>query len=412
MNLQSTTWRNFTAAPHRVMFLSGVVQGIATLLWWLIDLSGRYGMGPQWGTWTIPSIWAHSYLMIYGFFPFFIFGFLFTTYPNWMNGEKVSARYYVPAFLLMAGGVVLFYAGMIAGLSILAAGVMLMMAGWGIALYALLRIFINASHPDKRHPLVTTIALAMGWLGMGGMLLWLVADYQWALNFARIGGVWFFLLPVFMTVSHRMIPFFSSKVIENYVVVRPYWVLWLMLACAAGHGTMQWAGVYAYQWLFDLPLAITALALSYLWGIHRSFKNRLLAMLHVAFFWLGIATALYAAQSIALFLSGGELFMFGLAPLHALTIGFFASMMLGMVSRVTLGHSGHPLVADSVTWLFFWGFQLVALLRVLPDLLMAGNSHVFYAYLLAAVVWLVSFVPWAIKYAPGYWRPRVDGKPG
>lgn len=412
MNHFVRTWRTFTAAPHRVMFLSGAVQGVATMLWWLFELSGRYGLLAHPAAWAVPPLWAHAYLMMYGFFPFFIFGFLFTTYPSWMNGEKVSARFYVPAFLLMLTGIILFYAGLLFSAEILMLGVMFMMAGWAVAVYALVRVQVRAAHPDKRHPLVTSLALTMGWLGMAGYLYWLMTGSSWALDFARTGGIWFFLLPIFVTVSHRMIPFFSSKVLEHYRIVRPYWVLWLILACTLGHGVLQLAGGYAYQWLFDFPLAITAFSLSYLWGLHRSFKNRLLAVLHVAFFWLGIASALYAVQSIELLMSDGKVYLFGLAPLHALTIGFFASMMLGMVSRVTLGHSGRPLVADVVTCIFFWGFQLVALLRVFPDLFAVGSSVVSYAYILAAGVWLASFIPWAVKYAPNYWRPRVDGKPG
>ena len=31
---------------------------------------------------------------------------------------------------------------------------------------------------------------------------------------------------------------------------------------------------------------------------------------------------------------------------------------------------------------------------------------------LAAVLWAAAFVPWCVKYAPVYWRPRVDGRPG
>ena len=78
---------------------------------------------------------------------------------------------------------------------------------------------------------------------------------------------------------------------------------------------------------------------------------------------------MYGTQSLLFFASGGELSIFGLAPLHALAIGYFARMVLGMASRVTLGHSGHPLVLDKFSWLLFIGFQAAVLLRILPDLL-------------------------------------------
>ena len=89
--------------------------------------------------------------------------------------------------------------------------------------------------------------------------------------------------------------------------------------------------------MFDLPLAASAVYLSFTWGLLRSFRVRLLAVLHIAFAWLGLSMLMYGAQSLVFFTSGGELLIFGLAPLHALAIGYFASMVLGMASRVTLG---------------------------------------------------------------------------
>jgi NnrS protein len=78
---------------------------------------------------------------------------------------------------------------------------------------------------------------------------------------------------------------------------------------------------------------------------------------------------LYAVQGLVLFTSGGTSWVLGLAPLHALGIGYFAGMVLAMASRVTLGHSGRPLVMDEFTWRIFLGFQFAALFRVLPDAL-------------------------------------------
>jgi uncharacterized protein involved in response to NO len=104
--------------------------------------------------------------------------------------------------------------------------------------------------------------------------------------------------------------------------------------------------------------------------------------------------------------------IFGLAPLHALAIGYFASMVLGMASRVTLGHSGRPLVLDKLSWLLFLGFQTTAFFRILPDILPAAGRMVSGMYLLAGLIWLICFTLWTSRYAPIYWRPRVDGKPG
>ena len=405
-------WHHLAAAPHRSLFLVGALQGVVTMLWWVFDLSGRYGLVGAPSVWQVAPMWAHGFLMIYGFFPFFIFGFLFTTYPNWMNGAKIGPRHFLVTCLLLTVGVVLFYVGLITGKSILATAVAVMLAGWSVAFYALLRVLIDASGQDKRHAKVASIALLFGWTGLAAYLFWLLTDSWAMLNFSRVAGIWFFLLPIVMTVSHRMIPFFSSRVLENYVIVRPYWLLWLMLACSVGHGILQLSEALSYLWMVDLPLAFCALYLSFTWGLLRSFRVSLLAVLHISFAWLGLAMLLYGMQSLILLLSDGRVMLFGLAPLHALAIGFFASMVLGMASRVTLGHSGRPLVLDNFTWLLFIGFQAAALLRVIADSIPAVAQYAPQLYLMAGMVWLACFIFWAARYVPIYWRQRIDGKPG
>ena len=113
-----------------------------------------------------------------------------------------------------------------------------------------------------------------------------------------------------------------------------------------------------------------------------------------------------------MWLNVGERIWFGLAPLHALVIGYFASMVLGMASRVTLGHSGRPLVLDHFTWLLFLGFQITTLFRIMPEIMPAASALAPVFYLFAAAVWLICFMLWAARFAPIYWRPRVDGKLG
>jgi len=402
-----STWKTFSTAPHRMMMPGGAVQGVAAMLWWLADLLGRYGGLYPPPVWAVAPVWGHGFLMIYAFLPFFVFGFLMTTYPNWMNGEKIPERLYVPAFILLAGGVLLFYPGLATGKGLMMAALALLQTGWGIALYALLRVLVKAHHPDKLHPIITTIALTMGWLGMAGYLAWLATDNDWLLGFSRHAGIWWFLVPVLVTVCHRMIPFFSSRVLDHYVIVRPNWALYFMLACSTVHGALEMANQAQLLWLADLPFMACAAYFSWTWGLLRSFKARLLAVLHIAFAWLSIAMLMYGVQSLELFVTGTA--PFGLAPLHALTIGFFASMVLGMASRVTLGHSGHELVADNTTWALFLGFQLATLARIAPDLT-GVPATIFYPA--AAVVWLASYGPWFAKYAPLYWRRRADGRPG
>jgi uncharacterized protein involved in response to NO len=402
MSTLRSHFATFSAAPHRMFFFGGMLQTVLTVVWWLVDLGGRYGGWYSPVAWSMSPLDAHALLMIYALFPFFIFGFLMTTYPRWMNGEEVQREHYTPACLLMLAGVILFYAGLMIGASVLTAALALLLAGWAMGLYALLRVYLKAKHPDKRHATITTVVLAFGWLLLAGF----ASGEPHLVILAKTGGVWLLLLPVYFAVSHRMIPFFSANVIPNYTIVRPDWALTLIPGGALLHVVLELTGQLQWLWPVDLAMAAGTLYLSWAWRLRASLAVPLLAMLHIGFAWLSIALLLSATQSLVLLATGD--FILGKAPLHAMVIGYFSSIVFGMATRVTLGHSGRPLAADRLTWGLFLGVQLAVVLRIVADLF-PGGGHGFLA---AAVVWLVCFSIWAWRLAPIYWRPRADGQPG
>ena len=157
-------------------------------------------------------------------------------------------------------------------------------------------------------------------------------------------------------------------------------------------------------------MAAGAIYLSWAWRLRQSLVVPLLGMLHIGFAWLGIALLLFTLQSLWLLTTGS--LILAKAPLHALVVGYFSSMLIAMITRVTLGHSGRTLATDRPTWYIFLIFQLVALLRIfseLPGLGLAVRSHF---YLSAGLIWLACFGLWFYKFASIYWKPRPDGLPG
>src|SRR3546814_15364289 len=92
----------------------------------------------------------------------------------------------------------------------------------------------------------------------------------------------------------------------------------------------------------------------------------LLRVLFLGYAWLPIALALYIAQSLVYRLDGD--FILGRAPAHALFIGFFGSLLVAMVTRVTQGHSGRPLAFGGVATFAFVVLQLVSAMRVAAEL--------------------------------------------
>jgi len=171
---------------------------------------------------------------------------------------------------------------------------------------------------------------------------------------------------------------------------------------------LELTGQTAWRFLADAPLALAALHHSWVWQFRRSFHARLLAMLHIAFLWLGLGMALYTVQSLALLVTGVD--YLGRAPLHALGIGFFTGMVVAMASRVTLGHSGRALEANDLTWRVLFGVNIAAMLRIVAEFLPGTVGGILNA--LAAATWLLSFLLWGWLYAPMYLRPRLDRKPG
>ncbi|ADE11370.1 NnrS family protein [Sideroxydans lithotrophicus] len=403
-------WNSFTAAPHRVMFFGGALQAVAVMLWWFYELVTRFGIAGQPATWSIVPSAAHAYLMIFGLFPFFMFGFLMTVFPRWMGGGEIPPQRFVPAFSFLLLGAAGFYAGLLINTTVLAVAVTSTLAGWGAALYTLLRVLLDTDNPDKRHPTSIFIAVSLGWCSLAAYLIWLLSDSVFILRLAIQGGLWLFLLPVFASVAHRMLPFFTSSALPQYAVRRPEWPWRTILAGSAMHALLQLSNASNWLWLGDLPMAFAALYLSYAWGLHRSLRIPLLGVLHIGFAWMGLSMLLFGIQSLISFTSGNATQYWGLAPQHALTIGCFATLLIGLGTRVTLGHSGLPMQVDKPVMLMFLGIQLVAILRVLADMLPGQNGY--WLYIAAAALWLVCFFPWVLRYLPVYVRPRVDGQAG
>jgi uncharacterized protein involved in response to NO len=123
----------------------------------------------------------------------------------------------------------------------------------------------------------------------------------------------------------------------------------------------------------------------------------------------GRSTLLQLARDGAFVLTGE--WALGLAPVHALGMGFFGGMLVAMVTRVTMGHSGRPLLMDRVTLACFIALQLGAASRVLGEIVQAPAAVQW--FLLASVgLWVAAVAVWVQRVGAIYLAPRVDGKPG
>lgn len=393
------------AAPHRLMFFIGASNVLLAMLWWalfLLDARWRlFGLPPP----PIPAGWLHATLMQYQVLPAFMFGFLLTVFPRWMNLPELQRAHYVPVGVGMLGGQLLTLAGIFLGLPILRAGALLTLLGWGIGTAWLVQL----AHRDRGrtgHALSCAAAMSFGLFGLAAYAVFLFRfDPQLIFLSIKVGSM-AVLLPIYFTVCHRMIPFFASGVIPGYSPYRPMWALAVFWPLALAHVWLELRHAYGWLWLVDAPLALLAGGLLVRWWPRGATMPPLLRVLFVGFAWLPIAFVLYAVQS-AWFAVSSE-FVLGRGPAHALFIGFFASLLVAMVTRVTQGHSGRPLVLGRIAALAFVLVQGLALLRILAEI--APDALLWNA--LAAAGWVVAFLPWVARSTWIYLTPRVDGRAG
>lgn len=396
--------QQLAAAPHRLLFLVGALNVLAAMAWWTLWL-----VDARWQVLGLPQSplfggWAHAFVMQYQVLPPFVFGFLLTVFPRWMGLPELTRWHYIPVGLGLLSGQALVLVGLWGWPHLLHLGVVNTLAGWLAGAVVLGRLLWQDG--GKTWHAVSCFTALM--LGLVGLLLFALflhgSDARLAFAAIKFGGFGL-LLPVYLTVAHRMFPFFAANVVPGYKPWRPLWLLAVAWPLLLLHLGLELAHAYAWLWLADLPLL--ALAGAWLW---RNWPGRkappLLQVLFLGFAWLPVALALYATQS--LWFLATDAFVLGRAPAHALFVGFFGSLLVAMVTRVTQGHSGRPLELGRVAGLAFVLVQGVALLRLAAELLPDGPAW----QVASAVGWLLAFLPWVLRSGWIYLTPRVDRKPG
>lgn len=412
-------WKVFSAAPHRMLFFGGMIQLILTIVFWESELIGRFTVS----LWSplhtvILSTWAHAFIMLYGLFPFFIFGFLMTTYPRWMGKKPIPYQHYSSAFFLFFCASLLFYIGLFLSRSVLIFSIFLFFVAWCFSLYVLLRVYLE-KHPQLSSTVFVVvnqqyyegalnIAMFMACLGALSFLMGIVSNSTFLISAALLGGIWLYLIPVITIVTHRMLPFFSNRDVPSYRTTQPTWTLPAVAICVFLHVVFEITNLLAWRWITDMPLMIITFYHTIHWHFLRSLQVRLVAALHIAFLWLSIALLLYNIQSITLLLSNQ--LILGKAPLHAVTVGFALSMVIGMATRVVLGHSGRKLQMDGFSWICFLSVSLSAVLRIVAELPLPVKSVHF--NLSSALIALIFLSAWVTRYLPMILLPRVDGQTG
>lgn len=383
--------KTILALGFRPFYLLAALLAVFGMALWLLSYTGT----AQFGTYLQGVFW-HSHEMFFGFLVAAMTGFLFTAVRNWTGLPTptgtllgVIALLWVLARVLILGGPpTLAIAFDLAFLPVVTAGV---------------AIPILRSHNQRNYKILGILVVLCGLhlvfhLALAGELpAWLsrtsllTAIDVFAILFALVGGR---VIPAF---TRNAVPG-SDPVHKQWLEVCAFGLLILVAAMTLLSGSITLAPWVPVTVLL-LAAAAHALRLAY-WQPQLTLGNPLLWMMPVAYSWLPLALLLRGLSSFAIVVPG--------TWIHALTAGALSSLIVAMMMRSTLGHSGRKLLASRADIASFLLLQVAAILRVI-----AGMTDNYRAIVITSgVVWVLAFVVFLFRYAPMLLRPRVDGRPG
>ena len=371
------------ALGFRPFYLLAAIFAVVAIPGWLFARAG--GVGPQ-----MPALWWHAHEMIFGFAAAVVVGFLFTAGRNWTglatpHGGSLAAL----AVLWLAGRI-----GMVVASGPLAALVDL--AFLPTAALALARVLWRAGSHRNYFLIVIlgllTAANAAFHLGRLGLL---EIEPLTALHLALA-----LLLTLETIIAGRVVPSFTSTAIKG---VRQYRRAWLDgIAIVATLLTVAaWALAVPAPWLAILAtlaaLVQTVRCLG--WNPWATRGTPLLWILHVSHAWIPVGLALLAAASLGVLPIG--------AAVHAWGVGATGGLIIGMITRTALGHTGRSLHSGRIELAMYLLLPTAALARIASAV--AGSEPLLH---LAGFAWSLAFLLYAVRYGSYLLRARVDGLPG
>lgn len=380
----------------RPMFLFGTAFSVVAIIAWVLSLNGMLNFNPYGG-----SYWWHSHEMVFGFAGAIIVGFLLTAVQNWtgipgVRGGKLIGLFMV--WLLARVGLAL----PMSDASIIFVVLDIAFLPLGGLLLALPLVAVKQTRNMIFLPVLALFAIANA--------LTHAAVYSGDMGYFQHGiGIAVFLVTLVMVIiGGRVMPMFTANG-TNTAKVMPITVL----------EALSMGSVLALMLvhLFNLPAFIPAEVTGSLfviaglanfvrclrWRIWVTLKTPLVWSLHIAYFSIAIGLVL---MGISYFTPA----VMAKAALHLLTVGGMGGLILAMVSRVSLGHTGRMLVVKPLMSLAFAAMFIAAIIRVFGVMLAPEMTSAL--LLSSGALWVVAFGLYLIYYIPVLTQARVDGRPG
>jgi len=381
------------ALGFRPFYLVAAIFAVVAVPLWVLSFLGE----AQTGNYLHRLTW-HSHEMIFGFAPAVIAGFLLTAVRNW-TGQPT------PTGAPLAGLVALWLVArvlMLTGPANAAAWFdILFLPALGVAV----AIPIWRSRNTRNYKVLavlTVLTLTNGSYHLANLNLV-------PIGFARVSmtAALDVIAILIAIIGGRVIPAFIGNAVKDSsprhsLSVEIVSVGALVVILIVGAMT-PWMPISTTAWFALFVVAALGQGVRLLlWQPFRSRGNPLLWMLPVAYAWLPVSLLLRALELHSIVPSG--------AAVHAFTVGAIASLMVAMMMRSALGHSGRALVAGPAEISAFVLLQLSAAVRVLAASVVPGAYQE--AMIVAGSLWTLAFAVFLLRYWPILTRPRIDGRPG
>ena len=375
------------ALGFRPFYLLASAFAALSIALWALQFSGllqhAYLQGPLW----------HAHEMLFGFALAVVVGFLFTAGRNW-SGQAT------PTGLPLAALAGLWLAGRILVLTPWGWAAALVNTAFPLAAAIALGIPFYKARNTRNYFFVGLLALmGLAELGVHLSALGLLPLPGWA----GIGLGLDVMLFIMAVMAGRVTPMFTNNGVPGARATRQPQleklalglVLALLLADLLQLGGLALA-------LLALVAALAHLARWWLWQPWKTLRVPLVWVLHMAYLWIPVHLLLRALAAMA--------WVPGTAATHALTAGAIGCMVIGMMTRTALGHTGRALRAGNTELICYGLIGSAALVRVFVPLL--APALTYHAVIAAAILWSCGFGWYALRYWPILSRARPDGHPG
>ena len=380
----------FFQKGFRPFFLIGGIWAVCLVPWW----ASTYQQ-PMSGEPGLESISWHSHEMIFGFTMAIVAGFLLTAVENWTSRPTARGAFLAALVGLWLIGRLVGLGGAVAAIAGLADLLFIPVLAVAIAI----PLFLAGS---KRNYLLLAI-LPLLWIC--DLALHLRTSGLLPQSYLRTDLVAVDLIVVVLVIiTRRIVPLFTRNALgdesvrpipalSTAAIVSVLAVAFVEVVAPAGFAMAMVAGL----------AGLLVAGRSVHWGFQKTLGKPILWVLHLGHAWIWFGLFLKAASAAGAAIQSS-------VSTHALTAGAIGTLTLGMMARVTLGHTGRPLqVSPSLTFAFY-AISVSAIFRVFGPWLRADFTRP--ALISSATLWSIAFAIYVIGNAKYLTTPRPDGKPG